>query len=204
MMNNLKEYSSRSTIHGISYVFDKDIPIADRFLWLIVLGLSCSLVGSLILNSFDSWQQDMVVTTIKNKAKSVTDLEFPALTICSAGTHMSLVEKVIYNKFEKWQEGSSYSMGNMTLKDRLQKFMKEMFQVKNEGDNILDILSTMIAPSSESSSASRVVNNERACNSDVRRKKRSSQGLHLIMKLQPVDQTDQPNCALSQLITWGH
>ena len=177
VLENMEEYSTRSTIHGISYVFDKKIPIGDRILWLMVLGTSCCMVGSLILNSFDSWQKDMVVTTIKNKAKSVTDLEFPALTICGSGTHMSLVEKVIYSKFEKWQERSTYSKRNSALRKRLQEFMREKFQIKNEGERILDILSTMIAPSSESSSALRVVNNERVCNSYVRRKKRESQGL---------------------------
>ena len=32
-----EEYASRSSIHGIGYIFDKGLSIADRLLWLFVV-----------------------------------------------------------------------------------------------------------------------------------------------------------------------
>ena len=32
-----KDYASRSSIHGISYIFDKDLSFVDRLLWLIIV-----------------------------------------------------------------------------------------------------------------------------------------------------------------------
>ena len=175
--SNVEEFANRSTIHGISYVFDRQIPLGDRIFWFVVLGISCGLVGSLIVTTFNDWQEDLVITTLKNKAKPVTELEFPALTICASGAHMGLVEKVLYRNFEKWQKSSGDEFENKTISKRLQEFMKEKFQIMNSGENILDILNTMIAPSSDSSSASGVVNNQRACSADKERRKRSIQGL---------------------------
>ena len=43
------------------------------------------------------------MTTLKNTAKPVTEVAFPALTICSSGFHMSNVEKKIEEDFAKWR-----------------------------------------------------------------------------------------------------
>ena len=179
-MKNLKEFADRSTIHGFSYVFDREIPAVDRFLWSVVLGVSCLVVGFLIFNSFDSWQKDMVITTLKNKAKPVTELEFPALTICSSGSHMELVEKVIYNNFLKWQNIHEDESEKFALEEMIQRFMEEKFQIKKKGESILDILNVMIDPRTDSSSTQAVIINEQACNSHHTRKKRATQGLLIL------------------------
>jgi hypothetical protein len=168
---NIEEYANRSTIHGISYIFDTKIPVGDRFLWFLILCGSCALVGSLIFTSFTDWQNDLVITTLKNKARPVTDLVFPALTICASGPHMGMVEKVLYRNFEKWRVNQSH---NSTKDDDFVTYMREEFQIMERGDNILDILSTMIAPSSESSTASGVLSNQLACAVGSKRRKRSA------------------------------
>ena len=47
---------------------------------------------------------EQVVTTLKNTAKPVTEVQFPAVTICGSGFHMSNVEKKINLNFQKWRK----------------------------------------------------------------------------------------------------
>ena len=40
LLKTAKDYSSRTTIHGVSYAFDKDFGVLGRILWtLVVLAL---------------------------------------------------------------------------------------------------------------------------------------------------------------------
>ena len=102
------------------------------------------------------------------------------VTICAPGARMGLVEKVLYHNFQKWQQNPKNQMGNASVSEKMQNFLREKFQIKKKGENILDILNTMIAPSSDSSSASAsaVFNAQRACSSEISRKKRSTEGLY--------------------------
>ena len=102
LSRNIEEYASRATVHGISYIFDKSIPIVDRFLWLVISLGSAALAMVMIYSSFTDWQDNQVVITLKTLAKPIKKLDFPAVTICGGGKHMELVEKVLYNNFRIW------------------------------------------------------------------------------------------------------
>ena len=58
-----------------------------------------------------------VVTTLKNTAKPVTGVQFPAVTICGSGFHMSNVEKKIKVNFQKWRNdtGRTWNDVNDTI-----------------------------------------------------------------------------------------
>ena len=126
-----------------------------------------------------------VVTTLKETAKPVTNLPFPAVTICSPGFHMGNVEKKIAENFAKWRTQNN-RMGNTeeAIEVDIEEYMFTTFQIKSEeatgekGANILDILDTMIAPKVESSvAANSVRENIFACKGSSgadARKKRSS------------------------------
>ena len=49
-----EEYASRSSIHGISYVFDRDLNIVDRLLWLFLV---IALLGGAAMFTWDFWSQ---------------------------------------------------------------------------------------------------------------------------------------------------
>ena len=49
-----EEYASRSSIHGIGYVFDRDLNIVDRLLWLFVV---IALLGGAAVFTWDFWSQ---------------------------------------------------------------------------------------------------------------------------------------------------
>ena len=94
-----KEYASRTSVHGIAYVFDKEHGVVDRFLWLMVVLAFLSLATYLTWNTWTQWREEQVVTSLKNTAKPVTDVPFPAVAICAPGNHMSNVEKKIEENF---------------------------------------------------------------------------------------------------------
>ena len=87
---------------------------------------------------------------MKNTTKLVTDVAFPAVTICGSGVHMSLVEKKLLHEFKDWQNKRG-GKSNKTIKKDLEDFMETRFQIKpsqREGEQpltILDILDMMIA-----------------------------------------------------------
>ena len=94
-----------------------------------------------------------VVTTLKDTSKPVTDVPFPALTLCGTGVHLNNVEKKLILDFEEWRAKENR---NDTTKEGIKKdvedFMQIRFQIKPSQEkrenhvNILDILDMMITP----------------------------------------------------------
>ena len=107
---------------------------------------------------------------MKNTTKLVTDIPYPALTLCGSGVHMNNVEKKLVQDFKDWR---TLHMRTKTNEEEIKKdmkvFIEEKFQIKpaqDEGESmdILDILDMMIAPDVDASlSAKGVRENEIAC-----------------------------------------
>ena len=90
----------KNFVTGLQFIFDKTAPIGDvRIFWLLIFLISLCITLSVLHFSFTDWQNDQVITNLKNKAKPVTELDFPAVTICGSGQHMGIVEKVMFNNF---------------------------------------------------------------------------------------------------------
>ena len=66
---------------------------------LAFLGLATGLTW----NTWTQWREEQVVTTLKNTAKPVTEVPFPAVTICGSGFHMNNVEKQVTEDFAAWR-----------------------------------------------------------------------------------------------------
>ena len=99
-----KDYASQSSIHGIGYIFDHKLGTWERVLWLMVVIGFLILATHLTLDTWTQWQEEQVVTTLKNTAKPVAEVPFPAVTICGIGNHMNNVEKKIQENFALWRE----------------------------------------------------------------------------------------------------
>ena len=138
-------------------------------------------------HSFNYFLTTQVVTTLKNTAKPVTEVQFPAVTICAAGFHMSNVEKKIGLNFQRWRNetGRRSNYADDIRKD-MEEYMRTTFQIEPPKDgrkppNILDILDTMVASNQEDSrTANSVRKNVNACSRSetkklsLERKKRST------------------------------
>ena len=98
-----------------------------------------------------------MVTTLKNTAKPVTDVQFPAITICGSGFHMSNVEEKINQNFRKWRNDTGRTSDNVTdIRNDMVEYMDTTFQIKPHEDdqgpaNIMDILDTMVSTNVEDS-----------------------------------------------------
>ena len=69
-----EEYASRSSIHGIGYVFDNKLNLVDRLLWLIVVLAFLGIATALTFNFWTQWENEQVrdQMSINAKAKSRT------------------------------------------------------------------------------------------------------------------------------------
>ena len=69
-----EEYASRSSIHGIGYVFDNELNLVDRLLWLIVVLAFLGIATALTFNFWTQWENEQVrdQMSINAKAKSRT------------------------------------------------------------------------------------------------------------------------------------
>ena len=120
-----------------------------------------------------------MVTTLKNTAKPVTEVAFPALTICSSGLHMSNVEKKIVENFDQWRLENKRKEAT---RNDVEDYMLEIFQIKYEVNqtepsvSILDILKTMISPSNVDAflAANGLRDNAIACNEESQRMESST------------------------------
>ena len=172
------EFCSRTTVHGVGYVADRQFPHSVRILWLGLSVLCLCLAGYLSHKSYTEWQEDQVITTLKTTARPVTELAFPTVTICAAGLHMENVKTVLESNFNNWRFKNRKSWDVEDIDSLMAEFMRETFQIKEKGVNILDLLNTMISPKVESSLASNGVReNIAACSSQgSRRRKRDVTG----------------------------
>ena len=57
-----EEYASRSSIHGIGYVFDRDLNLVGRLLWLFVVLALLFTAAIFSLNFWSQWRDEQVVS----------------------------------------------------------------------------------------------------------------------------------------------
>lgn len=79
-MDGFKEFLESSTIHGLVYIASNRR--VARLLWIciVITGFTGALV--LIQQSFSSWKESPVSTTIETR--SISDLAFPGVVVCPA------------------------------------------------------------------------------------------------------------------------
>ena len=60
-----EDYASRSSIHGIGYIFDRELNIVDRLLWLFLVLAFSGVAAALTWNFWTQWQNEQVFKTKK-------------------------------------------------------------------------------------------------------------------------------------------
>ena len=56
-----EEYASRSSIHGIGYIFNKELSIVDRVLWLFMVLAFLGVATALTWNFWSQWRHEQVI-----------------------------------------------------------------------------------------------------------------------------------------------
>ena len=59
-----EEYASRSSIHGIGYIFDKGLSLVDRLLWLFFVLAFLGVAAALTWNFWSQWRNEQVTKDI--------------------------------------------------------------------------------------------------------------------------------------------
>ena len=60
LLQTMKDFAERTSIHGISYVFDRGLRIVDRLLWAVVVIGFLGLAFYLTWNSWTQWRDEQV------------------------------------------------------------------------------------------------------------------------------------------------
>ena len=60
LLRNTEEFAERTSIHGISYVFDRGLKIADRVLWGLLVLSFLSLAFYLTWSNWTQWRDEQV------------------------------------------------------------------------------------------------------------------------------------------------
>ena len=55
-----EEYASRSSIHGIGYLFDRELNSVDRLLWLFVVFAFLGIASAISWNFWSQWRNEQV------------------------------------------------------------------------------------------------------------------------------------------------
>ena len=59
-----EEYASRSSIHGIGYIFDKELHLLERLLWLLLVIAFLGVAATMTLNFWSQWRNEQVTKDI--------------------------------------------------------------------------------------------------------------------------------------------
>ena len=148
LSKTLQDYSETATVHGVSYVFSRSLPLPDRILWALTTFTCLALAVYWSTTAYSNWQENLVVTSLKNPAMPVSKLPFPAVTICTSGLDMEAVKDRLMEDFESWKadEGKT-SVDQEEDKDHLEEFMKVRFEIDDiSSKNIFDIIKALSSP----------------------------------------------------------
>ena len=78
-MEDIKCFLESSTIHGLAYISTSNRKLL-RLFWSVIITAGFSGAGVLIYDSFLSWAESPVKTTIETHP--ITDITFPKITVC--------------------------------------------------------------------------------------------------------------------------
>ena len=60
LLKTTEDFAERTSIHGIAYVFDRGLWIADRLLWAVLVLCFLGLAFYLTWNSWTQWRDEQV------------------------------------------------------------------------------------------------------------------------------------------------
>ena len=94
----------------------------------------------------------MIITRFENSELPVTEIDFPAVTVCSQGLNMDNVAKAVERDFTEWhlerrrKKGRRRrEAGEESLQTLMSIYLKEKFDINEDDPSILDIIQSTSA-----------------------------------------------------------
>ena len=75
------KFFGESSIPGFKYVV-KGQTLLERVTWAIFISIAFCYAGNTVYETFQDWERNPVITTIDEVGLSVSQLPFPAITVC--------------------------------------------------------------------------------------------------------------------------
>ena len=125
-----KDYSSATTIHGITYLTDDGTSAVERLLWLVVVILAILLATYQVVKLYKEWQDDPVITTLDTVALPIEEIDFPAVTICPQGSRQEIVDLVLFRQLTEYIERSTDNVTILTeeqMTDQVVAFLNNVY-----------------------------------------------------------------------------
>ena len=76
----------------------------DLLCFLILVSVSVVFVATLLCQSYANWMENPVITSLQDTSRSVKNMKYPAITICSEGLNMMAVDRALQREFRFWKE----------------------------------------------------------------------------------------------------
>ena len=125
------------------------------------------------LGVITNYQTNRVITTLGDTTKPITDLSFPAVTICSKGLNMEAVKMAVEQDYIQWSNDQTRRKREVSTGSTVEEFMRTRFGVEEDGANLLDVLQAMAAPDPAAAINNAVRENLVACShEEAARRKR--------------------------------
>ena len=144
LLDTVKEYSGHTTIHGLNYIFASFLTFPDRIFWLIIFLFGLVFSVYLSIDAFVDWRRNMIITRFENSELPVTEIAFPAVTICNQGLNMDYVAMAVERDFYEWHKAHAGEGGGRgkrdTLEDMMAVYLKEKFDINKGDPSILEII----------------------------------------------------------------
>ena len=149
IVDTTKQYSSTTTIHGISYLTGDDISGIERLLWAIVVLSAISIAVFQVASLYKNWQEQPVVTTLDTVALPIEKIKFPAVTICPQGSRQGIIDAVLFRQLKKYiqmKEGNLTSLTQEETMEQVEAFVEAVYPGAKETPNMLIRLMTSDNP----------------------------------------------------------
>ena len=102
IVKTAKEFSSVTTIHGISYVASKDHSTFARAFWIMAVMISMIGTTYQVVSMWTLWGDSPVITTLETISLPIEKIRFPSVTLCPQGSVMDVLDAVLYYQFQEW------------------------------------------------------------------------------------------------------
>ena len=114
------EYCNASSLHGIQYITEgKRNLFTSRLLWLTIV-LSAASFGVLkSYTAFKEWQDNPILTSINTTGKPISEIHFPAITICSQGSINDVLKNVLSHQLNEYAKSNCHDMNDTECADAM-------------------------------------------------------------------------------------
>lgn len=76
------DYIENCTVQGVRYIAEKNRHWLEKIFWIASITICFVLCSLTISEIYESWDQDPMLVTFGDSAISISDIPFPAVTIC--------------------------------------------------------------------------------------------------------------------------